>query len=75
MSWRYKLNACDTRLMRETWHHSNTCTCNPLYLQLVVQLAEEGVVFVQVTMKPTWDEYSSSLVQLQTMTTPIGHPG
>ena len=22
MSWRYKLNACDTRLMRETWHHS-----------------------------------------------------
>ena len=21
MSWRYKLNACDTRLMRETWHH------------------------------------------------------
>ena len=23
MSWRYKLNACDTRLMRETWHHSN----------------------------------------------------
>ena len=26
MSWRYKLNACDTRLMRETWHH-RVCVC------------------------------------------------
>ena len=21
MRWRYRLNACDTRLMRETWQH------------------------------------------------------